>query len=93
MQRALYLVAYDVRAPGRLRRILHVIKDYASGGQKSAFECYLSESERQELIKRAGHTLELEVDAFVLVRLAQKKPAALLGVAVAPTDQSYTYLG
>ncbi len=42
MARTLYLVAYDVRRPSRLRKALRVLKDYASGGQKSAFECYLS---------------------------------------------------
>ena len=42
MSRKLYLVAYDVREPSRLRRALHILKDYAYAGQKSVFECWPS---------------------------------------------------
>ncbi len=93
MQRSLYIVAYDVRHPARLRRILHVIKDYASGGQKSVFECYLSNTERKSLLAQAQQTLLLDIDSFAIIRLDQKRPVYLLGTAVAPSDQIYTYLG
>ena len=32
--RQLFLAAYDVRDDGRLRRALHVLRDYTCGGQK-----------------------------------------------------------
>lgn len=93
MARELYLVAYDVRQPSRLRRALHILKDYASGGQKSAFECYLTRGERQELIERMHDTLELSVDAFVIARMTQRNTVSTLGKAVQPLDELYTYIG
>ena len=47
MVRDLYLVAYDIREPRRLRKMLYLLKEYASGGQKSAFECYLTAGEKK----------------------------------------------
>ncbi len=93
MNRLLYLVAYDVRSPSRLRRMLHLLKEYASGGQKSAFECYLSITERKELLARVEQTMDAEEDAFLLIRLTGRDAVATLGIAVKPVDQLYTYLG
>ncbi|MEJ2446085.1 MAG: CRISPR-associated endonuclease Cas2 [Exilibacterium sp.] len=93
MNRALYLVAYDVRHPKRLRRMLTVLKDYASGGQKSAFECYLSTAERRELLARARQTMDENEDAFLIIRLTDRDAVSTLGIAVKPADELYTYLG
>jgi len=48
--RDLYLAAYDISAPDRLRAMLYAVKGYATGGQKSVYECFLSQGERQELM-------------------------------------------
>lgn len=93
MQRFLYLVAYDIREPKRLRRMLLVLKDYASGGQKSAFECYLTVAERKELLSRVEQTMDEEVDAFLVIRMTDRDAVATLGIAVKPVDELYTYLG
>ncbi len=45
-QRALHLIAYDVAHPKRLRRALHIVRHHASGGQKSAHECWLTGTEK-----------------------------------------------
>lgn len=58
MNRSLFLIAYDVRHPRRLRRVHQVLKDFASGGQKSAFECYLSLVERKELLQRVVQAMD-----------------------------------
>ena len=93
MQRSLYLVAYDIREPKRLRRMLYVLKDYATGGQKSAFECYLTVTERKELLNRVEQTMDEEEDAFLAIRLTSRDAVATLGIAVKPADELYTYLG
>jgi CRISPR-associated protein Cas2 len=93
MARTLYFVAYDVRRPSRLRLALRVLKDYASGGQKSAFECYLSPGEKKELMDRIQSVLDLTVDAFVVVRMAERRTTAVLGKAIQPLDELYTYIG
>lgn len=93
MTRQLYLVAYDVRDPKRLRRTHHVLKDFACGGQKSAFECYLSQIERNELIARTQQHMELAEDALLIIRLNAPDSVITLGKAVKPADEHYTYLG
>lgn len=93
MSRSLFLAAYDVRSPKRLRRMLDVLKDYASGGQRSAFECYLNEAERNELLNRVTQTMDESNDAFLLIRLVSRDAVATLGIAVNPVDELYTYLG
>ena len=57
--RALYIAAYDVTDPARLRQALHVLKGYASGGQKSVFECFLTSRERQALLDEVRAVLDL----------------------------------
>jgi CRISPR-associated protein Cas2 len=93
MQRELYLVAYDIREPKRLYRMLYILKDYASGGQKSAFECYLSDTEKKELLNRCVDVMERAEDALLIMRLKDKDKIAIMGKAVRPIDETYTYIG
>lgn len=93
MTRHLYLVAYDIRQPKRLRRVHQVLKEFACGGQKSAFECYLTDAERSELISRVELCMETHEDAFMVIRLISRDAVSTLGIAVKPADELYTYLG
>lgn len=93
MQRKLYVVAYDVRKPGRLAKALSIVRAYASGGQKSAYECWLSESERQELMSRLSAVLDLAVDSIAFFPLDTRYPMTAMGVAVKPVDPDYYYIG
>ncbi|MBK8964193.1 MAG: CRISPR-associated endonuclease Cas2 [Candidatus Competibacteraceae bacterium] len=52
--RALYLAAYDVTNADRLQAALRVLKGYASGGQKSVFECFLTARERTAMLVETG---------------------------------------
>lgn len=93
MNRNLFLIAYDVRNPRRLRHVHQVLRDFASGGQKSAFECYLTQAERKELLQRVAQEMDAEEDALLLIRLGAVEAVELLGKAVKPMDETYTYLG
>lgn len=93
MRRLLYLVAYDVCDPARLRQVHHVLKDFACGGQKSAFECYLSSAELSELVERVGHLIDHVEDALLVIRLAATDNVETLGIAVKPADDAFSYLG
>ncbi len=93
MVRQLYLVAYDVRDPRRLRQTHKVLKDFACGGQKSAFECYLTRAEREELVSRVEQCMDTQQDALLIIRLTDRDSVATLGMAVQPADALYTYLG
>lgn len=93
MVRKLFIVAYDVRRPSRLRAALRVVRGFASGGQKSAYECWLTEPERAELTRRMCEVLDLRVDAFALIPLEPRRPVTTLGKAVKPADPEFFYLG
>ncbi len=88
-QRKLYLVAYDVADSSRLRRMLYVIKDYATGGQKSAYECYLSNSEKREMISRVKVELNISDDRFACIEVKESSTPKTLGKAVPPQNLGY----
>lgn len=45
--RDLYIAAYDISSARRLRAALKLVKGHATGGQKSAYECFLTPAERR----------------------------------------------
>ncbi len=92
-QRKLFLVAYDVRNPGRLQRALRVVKDYACGGQKSAYECYLTDAERRRMLSRIEQQLDLSEDRLMVVPLRAGGAVRCLGTAVPARDASFVYIG
>jgi len=92
-QRQLYLAAYDVSDRRRLRQALHVLRDYATGGQKSVFECFLSAVEKRSLLVEIADVLDLTEDRFFLVRLDPRSKVRTVGIAVKPADPSFYYVG
>jgi CRISPR-associated protein Cas2 len=92
-ERTLYIAAYDVSHPKRLRAALRVLKDYASGRQKSVFECFLTRSERQALLERMQDLLDHDQDRFVLLRLDPRGKIRVRGKAVLAKDPPWFYIG
>lgn len=92
-QRQLYLAAYDVAKPDRLRQALHVLRDYATGGQKSVFECFLTDKEKRELLQRMAALTDPEKDRFFLIRLSLHAKTCTLGLGVKPVEPKFFYLG
>ena len=92
MIRTLYLAAYDIRAPSRLAAALKLVRSYATGGQKSVHEIYLSASEKSALL-RDMQTLLQEIDRFLLLRLDPRAKVHTRGNGQAPADPDYFYLG
>ncbi len=92
-KRGFYLAAYDVRHPRRLRHALEVLKHYTTGGQKSVFECYLTDAERGALLSGVKSALDLKADRFMLVRIDPRSRTEALGIAVQPADPDFFYVG
>lgn len=92
-QRQLYLAAYDISDPKRLQKALRIVRDYATGGQKSVFECFLTPAEKQWLLDAIMQVIDPAKDRFVLVRLDPRAKVQTLGIAVKPIDPSYFYIG
>ena len=91
--RQLYLAAYDIRCPGRLKAIMDIVRAYATGGQKSVYECFLTPVERAELLASVAQVMDESTDRFFIVRLDPRMPVRALGVAVAPQDPPFFYEG
>lgn len=93
VERALFVAAYDVRDPKRLRKALEVLKKYSTGGQKSVFECYLTEAERATLLSDIGAVLDPAADKFLLLPVDARREVKVLGKAVPPSDPPFYYVG
>ena len=91
--RSLYVAAYDVSDDGRLRAALRLLKGFASGRQKSVFECFLSDAEKRDMLAGVRELLDEHEDRFVLLRLDPRGTVRTLGKAVQPTDRSFIYVG
>jgi CRISPR-associated protein Cas2 len=91
--RQLYLAAYDISCNRRLRRALYILRGFASGGQKSVFECFLTASEKAQLLEEISLVIDPVEDRFILLKLAGTKHIRTLGKAVLPQDGSFYYVG
>lgn len=91
--RTLHLLAYDVRSPRRLRHALAIARRYAVGGQKSAHECFLTESEVTTLMRDMRAVTAAAEDAVFLVRLDPRGKPRTLGIATPPADGRVLYIG
>ncbi len=92
-ERELHLAAYDISEPRRLTAALKLTRTYATGGQKSVHEIYLTPAERSALVKDMGALMDLGSDRFLLLRLDPRSRVHTLGKAVAPSDPDYFYVG
>ena len=92
-QRILHLACYDISEPRRLSAALKLARAYATGGQKSVHELYLTMAERNTLVDDMSVLMDLGTDRFLLLRLDPRSRVHTLGKAVAPSDPDYFYVG
>lgn len=92
-QRDLYLAAYDVSDDSRRSAALGLVRGYATGGQKSVHEVFLTPGERRELLHTMSLIIDEASDRFILLRLDPRARNYALGVAAAPADPDYYYIG
>lgn len=93
MTRSLYLAAYDIADPKRLHAMLVAVKGFATGGQKSVFECWLDEDEKGELLSRSQEIMCMDEDRFMLVHLDPRQKPMLAGIALPPSAPAFFYYG
>lgn len=92
LHRHFYLAAYDISDDRRRIGALKRLRAYATGGQKSVHEVWLTEGDKRELLADMAFILDRE-DRFLLLRLDPRSPPRLLGRAQAPADPDYFYIG
>jgi CRISPR-associated protein Cas2 len=90
--RSLYLAAYDVADPRRLKRALDLVKGYSIGGQKSVHECFLTAGERSKLIRDLAGALAEVDDSMLLLRLDPRARVHTLGKAIEPIEAPYFHM-
>lgn len=81
MTRHLYLVCYDVSDPSTLRRIHKLVAGYAIGGQKSFYECWMTQSELQNLEHSVRTKIDIQTDRCHIFRLDPRSQPLYLGTA------------
>ena len=91
--RHLFIAAYDIADNKRLRKALKILRAYASGGQKSVFECFLTAAEERRLLAEIKEVIDEQEDRFFLLQLDERCRVLTLGKAVPPQDGAFYYVG
>lgn len=73
MDRRRYIVAYDIRQPGRLRRVHDIVRSFGEAVQYSVFVCDLTRSELVALRARLHAVVKLSEDSVVFIDLGDTK--------------------
>lgn len=93
MNRTLYLIAYDITDSRRLNSARYLLKGYSTGGQKSVFECFLTDAELSYLTGLLGKLIFKEEDRVHVFTMDGRSATHTLGIAVQPKDPAYFYIG
>jgi CRISPR-associated protein Cas2 len=91
--RPLHLVTYDISDPGRLGRVHEAVKAYATGGQKSVRECFLSPGELAALDRELSGLIDPRDDSLLILRLDPRMGTHTLGRGIKPRDPPFFYIG
>lgn len=93
MARTLYIVAYDISDDRRLAKVHYFLKNFSTGGQKSVYECFLSQTELERVkngLLKLIHPFEDRIHIFAL---DGRSKTHTLGIALEPKDPDYFYIG
>ena len=60
MKRGFYIVAYDISDERRLNRVREYLKAFSTGGQKSVYECFLTEGELLQVWRELEQLIDPE---------------------------------
>ena len=93
MSRTLYLIAYDISNPKRLNRVRHFLKGYSTGGQKSVYECFLTDWELERVSGNLEDLIKKSEDRIHIFTMDGRSTTHTLGIAVQPQDPAYFYIG
>jgi CRISPR-associated protein Cas2 len=69
MARRRYIIAYDIREPGRLRRVCKIMEEYGERLQYSVFVSDLSRSELVHARAAVERVMNLSEDSVVIIDL------------------------
>ncbi|HBE44119.1 MAG TPA: CRISPR-associated endonuclease Cas2 [Deltaproteobacteria bacterium] len=93
MNRRLYLIAYDITNDKRLNRVRYFLKGYSTGGQKSVYECFLTDGELNYVSNNLKGLIEEDEDRIHIFTMDGRSKTHTLGIAIQPDDPEYFYVG
>ena len=93
MERILYLIAYDITDNRRLSRVRNLLKGYSTGGQKSVYECFLTDGELRYVKKKIERLIYDDEDRVHIFTMDGRSRTHALGIALQPKDPDYFYVG
>lgn len=88
MSRSLILACYDIHHPKALRQALTATRAFATAGQYSAYECFLTRTERR-VLKTQLRAIIAPTDVAALIRPDLRREVLTAGVARAPEDPHF----
>ncbi len=88
--RTLYLVAYDVTDPSRLRRVHRFMVGWKVGGQKSFYECWLTPAERELVLSGLQDLIVPEADRVHVFQLDARMVPKCFGIATSFSQSIFT---
>jgi CRISPR-associated protein Cas2 len=71
--RSIYLVAYDIRDPKRLRLVHKKMMGFGDAVQFSVFQCELSRAEKQLMIGALSEIIQHNEDRVLIVEMGRRK--------------------
>lgn len=74
----LYIVCFDVTDPRRLRKVADTLENFGMRVQKSVFECYLDNRDRNRLLKQLTQLIDAETDHVRCYPLCNKDQRGIL---------------
>jgi CRISPR-associated protein Cas2 len=82
----LYLVAYDISSPKRLRLVAKTCQDYGVRVEKSVFECDLDEGNFNSMWKEINEIIDHDDDAVIAYRICRScvRQTLSAGIIVRP---------
>ena len=69
-----YLIAYDIAAPDRLRRVARVLEREAIRIQKSVFVAEMTSTEMRHLLRTLSTVMDLDEDIVQAFRISPNQP-------------------
>ena len=64
-----YIIAYDIRDPKRLGKVLKTMKNFGQHRQYSIFECRLSEMSILKLKNKLENIIDKDYDQVLIIKL------------------------
>lgn len=93
MNRTLYLIAYDITDDRRLNKVREFLKGYSTGGQKSVYECFLTDGELNFVTKNLKILIHSPDDRVHIFQMDGRSKTHALGIGLQPKDPSFFYIG